>query len=48
MSVKVLISATLRTFTGRNASFLLEKNTVSGVLTSLTDEYPEFANALYD
>lgn len=48
MSVKVLISATLRTFTGRNASFLLEKNTVSGVLTSLTDEYPEFAKALYD
>ena len=48
MSVKVLISATLRTFTGRNASFSFEKDTVLGVVKELTDEYPEFSKALYD
>ena len=48
MSIKVLVSATLRTFTGRNTSFLLDANSVKGVLTSLTDEYPDFVKALYD
>lgn len=48
MSVKVLVSATLRTFTGRISSFSLEKDTVLGVLSTLTDEYPDFKNALYD
>ena len=48
MSIKVLVSATLRIFTGRNTSFLLDANSVKGVLTSLTDEYPDFVKALYD
>ena len=48
MSVKVFISATLRTFTGRNASFLLDANSIKGLLTNLTDEYPDFTKALYD
>ena len=48
MSIKVLVSATLRTFTGRNTSFLLDANSVKGILTSLTDEYPDFVKALYD
>lgn len=48
MSVKVLVSATLRTFTGRVASFEFEKDTVKGILNALTDEYPDFAKALYD
>ncbi|WP_191016136.1 ThiF family adenylyltransferase [Treponema zioleckii] len=48
MSIKVLVSATLRTFTGRNASFLLDSKSVKGVLASLIEEYPDFAKALYD
>ena len=48
MSVKVLISATLRTFTERTSSFSFEKDTVLGVLNALTDEYPDFTKALYD
>ena len=48
MSVKVLISATLRTFTERTSSFSFEKDTVLGVLNALTDEYPDFKKALYD
>ena len=48
MSVKVLISATLRTFTGRDSSFSFEKDTVLGVLNAITDKYPDFSKALYD
>lgn len=48
MFVKVLISATLRTFTGRVSSFTFEKESVLGVLNALIDEYPDFKNALYD
>ena len=48
MSVKVLISATLRTFTERTSSFSFEKDTVLGILNALTDEYPDFKKALYD
>lgn len=48
MSIKVFVSATLRTFLGRNASFLLDTNSIKGILTYLTDEYPDFSKALYD
>ncbi|MBR1851929.1 MAG: molybdopterin-synthase adenylyltransferase MoeB [Lachnospiraceae bacterium] len=46
--MKIYISATLRTFFGRNASIEISGNTVRQLLTKLIDEYPDAQNALYD
>lgn len=48
MAVTVLISATLRSFTNRNAKLELEGRTVEEILNTLVDEYPETGKALFD
>ncbi|MBD5533004.1 MAG: MoaD family protein [Lachnospiraceae bacterium] len=48
MAVTVLVSATLRSFTNRNAKFELEGETVWDILTALTEEYPEIQKVLFD
>jgi len=45
--MKVLISATLRSFFGRIRETEVEGNTVKEVLKNLTDEYPEAGKSLY-
>lgn len=46
--MKVIISATLRSFFDRKSEIQLKANTVSGILGELTDEYPEAARGLFD
>ncbi len=46
--MKVIISATLKTFFDRNSEAEVDGNTVSEVLKSLTDKYPEAKKGLYD
>lgn len=46
--VKIYISATLRTFFGRNAYIEISGNTIRQILAGLVDEYPDAAEALYD
>ncbi len=46
--MKVYISATLRSFFGRNNSIEVSKNTIKEMLEDLTDEYPESTKILYD
>jgi adenylyltransferase/sulfurtransferase len=48
MAVKVLISATLRSFVSRNSVLQLSGASVEGVLSSLTDEYPDAKKAFFD
>lgn len=48
MAVKVLISATLRSFTNRNARLELEGSSVEEILNVLVDEYPEAEKAFFD
>jgi len=48
MAVKILISATLRSFVNRKAELALEGTTLQEVLKALTDEYPDAEKALYD
>ncbi|MBR1693641.1 MAG: molybdopterin-synthase adenylyltransferase MoeB [Lachnospiraceae bacterium] len=47
MAVKLLISATLRTFAGRKSEIVLEGSTVQEVLDRFTDEYPDAGKALF-
>ena len=46
--MKIYISATLRGFFGRHAKVELEGNTVRSLLKTLTDEYPDGREALYN
>lgn len=48
MAVTVLISATLRSFTNRNAKLELEGTSVREVLNALQEKYPEAEKALFD
>lgn len=48
MAVTVLISATLRSFTNRNAKLELEGASIEEILNALVDEYPEAEKALLD
>jgi adenylyltransferase/sulfurtransferase len=48
MGVTVLVSATLRSFTNRNAKLELKGESVEAILHALQDEYPETRNALFD
>lgn len=48
MAVKVLISATLRSFTNRSAALELQGDTVGEILNALVAEYPEAGKALFD
>ncbi|MBQ5431363.1 MAG: molybdopterin-synthase adenylyltransferase MoeB [Lachnospiraceae bacterium] len=44
---RIFVSATLRSFFGRNASFETDHNTIKGMLDFLTDEYPDSRNILF-
>ena len=46
--MKVYISATLRSFFGRNASIEVASNTIRGALQFLADEYPEASKVVFD
>ena len=46
--MKVYISATLRTFFGRQNEIDISGNTIKEILTGLTDKYPESKKGLYD
>ena len=46
--MKIIISATLRSFFGRRDEIEIKGNTIKDILTGLTDEYPESAKGLYD
>ena len=46
--MKVYISATLRSFFGRNSETETEGKTIRTILKSLTDKYPEAVKGLYD
>ena len=46
--MEIYVSATLRTFFGRNAKLEVSGNTVRKILTELTDEYLDAGKALYD
>jgi adenylyltransferase/sulfurtransferase len=48
MAVKVLISATLRSFTKRNAKLFLEGGTVEEIFQALVREYPEIGKVIFD
>ncbi len=48
MKVKVIIAASLRTFTNRTPEVPLQAQTVQEALRALIDEYPEAAKGLYD
>jgi adenylyltransferase/sulfurtransferase len=48
MAVKVLISATLRSFTNRNAIYELEGGSVEEVLKALDHAHPEVGKVLFD
>lgn len=48
MSVKVFLSATLRSFAGRRSEIELEGGTVQEILDALMDEYPDTKKALFD
>lgn len=48
MAVIVSIAATLRSFAGKNAKVELEGSSVGEVLHTLTDEYPDIGQALFD
>ena len=48
MEVKVIIAASLRTFTGRTPEVKVNAADVSEALNALTDEYPEAAKGLFD
>ena len=46
--MKVYISATLRSFFGRNGEIEIQKNTIGELLETLTGLYPETGKSLYD
>ncbi len=46
--MNVYISATLRSFFGRNSNIEVTANTIRGALDFLTDEYPESAKVIFD
>lgn len=46
--MKVYISATLRSFFGRNNTIEVPQNNIEGILEALTDEYPESKKILFD
>ena len=46
--MKVIISATLRTFFGRTAETEIQGNTIHELLNNLTEEYPDSKKGLYD
>ena len=46
--MKVYISATLRSFFGRNNIIEVSNNNIEGILEFLTDEYPESKKILFD
>ena len=46
--MKVIISATLRTFFGRIAETEIQGNTIQEILKKLTEEYPDAKKGLYD
>lgn len=46
--MKIYISATLRSFFGRNAETETEGNTIRAILKSLTEKYPDAKKGLYD
>lgn len=48
MQVKIYISATLRSFTGKRAEVIVEGTTLSEAIDALTDEYPEIKKGLFD
>ena len=48
MNVKLIIAASLRTFTNRTPEIPLQAETVKEALQTLTDEYPEAAKGLFD
>ena len=45
--MKVVISATLKSFFDRNTVIEAQGNTVAEILKSLTDEYPDAKKGLY-
>ena len=45
--MKVIISATLRTFFGRTAETEIQGNTIQEILKNLTEEYPDAKRGLY-
>lgn len=48
MAVTVLISATLRSFTKRNAKLFVEGETVEEILDTLGKEYPDIGKVIFD
>ncbi len=46
--MRVVISATLRSFFERKTEFQTDKNTVSEILSELTDSFPDAKKGLYD
>lgn len=46
--MKVIISATLRTFFGRTAATEIEGNTIRDILKGIQEEYPDAKKGLYD
>lgn len=48
MAVKVLISASLRSFTDRVPEFSAEGSTIKEVFDSLTDQYPDVLKGVFD
>ena len=48
MKIRIILAASLKTFTDRTPEVALEADTVSGALQALTDEYPEAARGLFD
>ncbi|MCR5093986.1 MAG: MoaD family protein [Lachnospiraceae bacterium] len=48
MGVRIIIAASLRTFTNRTPEVEVQADTVSAALSALTDEYPEAARGLFD
>ena len=46
--MKVIISATLRSFFDRNAELDIEANTVAGILDALTKKFPDAKKGLYE
>ena len=46
--MKIIISATLRSFFGRNTETEAKGNTIEEILNNLADEYPEAKRGLFD
>lgn len=47
IAMKIVISATLRSFFNRSAETVVEGNNIKDILKNLTDEYPEAKKGLY-